>query len=170
MLVDWVQWVLRWLDSWPAGLKLNTELSRFYSLTFIGLISIWGGEIRTFRFLSNLRLTMILIADILQRGAPYMPTIIYVVGTLSCGGMTVAISLLMDMLALLTLHLYLCYVLARAVYQRMLRTAWSLFNLFRGKFVTLNNWTSPTSVLRLAHIARRQAIQCFTETNGFLGI
>ncbi|RXW20507.1 hypothetical protein EST38_g5372 [Candolleomyces aberdarensis] len=35
--------VLIWLDSWPAGLKLNTELSRFYSRTFISLVHYWGG-------------------------------------------------------------------------------------------------------------------------------
>lgn len=39
-----MQWVLRWLDSWPAGLKLNTELSRFYSHTFIEVVSLWGGK------------------------------------------------------------------------------------------------------------------------------
>jgi phosphatidylinositol glycan class Q protein len=41
--INWVQWALGWLDSWPAGLKLNTELSRFYSHSFIDLIIIWGG-------------------------------------------------------------------------------------------------------------------------------
>jgi hypothetical protein len=42
ILIKWIQHVLIWLDSWPAGLKLNTELSRFYSHTFINLIEIWG--------------------------------------------------------------------------------------------------------------------------------
>lgn len=32
------------MDSWPAGLKLNTELSRFYSHGFISLIAQWTGE------------------------------------------------------------------------------------------------------------------------------
>ena len=43
ILVVWIQWVLKWLDSWPAGLKLNTELSRVYSHTFIDLVSLWAG-------------------------------------------------------------------------------------------------------------------------------
>ncbi|KAF8966787.1 N-acetylglucosaminyl transferase component-domain-containing protein [Flammula alnicola] len=30
-----------WLDAWPAGLKLNTQLSRFYVNTFIGVIDTW---------------------------------------------------------------------------------------------------------------------------------
>jgi hypothetical protein len=36
-----VQRVLLWLDSWPAGLKLNTELSKFYANGFMGLIAQW---------------------------------------------------------------------------------------------------------------------------------
>ncbi|KAG6909408.1 hypothetical protein DXG01_000709 [Tephrocybe rancida] len=112
-VVDWVQWTLQWLDSWPAGLKLNTELSRFYSHTFIGLIVVWG--------------------DFLKRGVPYLPAVVYIIGVLSSGGITLAISLLLDMLALLTAHIYVCYVISGAVYQRMLKTAGSLWNLFRGK-------------------------------------
>lgn len=41
-LVEEIKWSLIWLDSWPAGLKLNTELSRFYSHTFIGLVDIFA--------------------------------------------------------------------------------------------------------------------------------
>ncbi|KAG5651481.1 hypothetical protein H0H81_008512 [Sphagnurus paluster] len=44
-----------------------------------------------------------------------------------------AISLFLDMLALLTAHIYVCYVISRVVYYRMLQTAGSLWNLFRGK-------------------------------------
>lgn len=51
VLVNWVQHALLWLDSWPAGLKLNTELSRFYSYTFIDVIAVWGRVYFNFRFL-----------------------------------------------------------------------------------------------------------------------
>ncbi|KAG6811582.1 hypothetical protein H0H92_006746 [Tricholoma furcatifolium] len=112
-LIEWVQQALRWLDSWPAGLKLNTELSRFYAHTFIDLVTLWG--------------------DILRKGVPHLPIVIYLIGLLSNGGMTLAISLLLDVLAILTAHIYVCYVISRAVYQRMLQTAGSLWNLFRGK-------------------------------------
>lgn len=43
-LVTRLIWVLHWLDSWPAGLKLNTELSRFYAHSFSEIISAWGGK------------------------------------------------------------------------------------------------------------------------------
>ncbi|KAJ7575968.1 N-acetylglucosaminyl transferase component-domain-containing protein [Mycena floridula] len=113
VLISWVQWVLHWLDSWPAGLKLNTELSRFYSHTFIDGIALWGG--------------------VLQKGAPYLPSVIYAFGVASCGGMTLSISLFSDLFALLTAHIYVCYIISNAVYGRLLTTARSLWNLFRGK-------------------------------------
>lgn len=113
VLINWVQGALGWLDSWPAGLKLNTELSQFYSHAFIELVAVWG------RFL--------------LRGAAYLPAIIYVIGTASSGGLTFTISLFMDILAVFTVHIYICYVVSAAIYQRMLKTAGSLWNLFRGK-------------------------------------
>ncbi|KAJ7078411.1 N-acetylglucosaminyl transferase component-domain-containing protein [Mycena belliarum] len=121
-LIDWVCWVLRWLDSWPAGLKLNTELSRFYSHTFSDLVAMWG--------------------YVLQCGAPYLPRILYVFGVLSASGMTTGIALFSDLLALLTAHIYVCYLLSRVLYARLLRTGGSLWNLFRGKrFNVLRNRT-----------------------------
>jgi phosphatidylinositol glycan class Q protein len=33
--------VLYWLDAWPAGLKLNAQLSRFYVNTLVGVIDMW---------------------------------------------------------------------------------------------------------------------------------
>ncbi|KAJ2924017.1 hypothetical protein H1R20_g13067, partial [Candolleomyces eurysporus] len=52
--------VLIWLDSWPAGLKLNTELSRFYSRTFISLVHYWGGLSNSV-FWSSLHLFIVLL-------------------------------------------------------------------------------------------------------------
>ncbi|KAL0948061.1 hypothetical protein HGRIS_010685 [Hohenbuehelia grisea] len=113
VFVGWTQWALGWLNSWPAGLKLNTELSQFYVDTFVNLISIWG------------RLLHII--------SPYLPHIIYGIGIISCGGMTMGLSLFSDLLSVLTTHLYICYLLSTAVYHRSLLTAASLWNLFRGK-------------------------------------
>ncbi|KAK1230583.1 pig-Q [Marasmius sp. AFHP31] len=117
-LIIWVQWVLRWLDSWPAGLKLNTELSWFYSYTFIDLVAMWG--------------------SVLNRIFLHLPIVIYVFGLISSfggilGGMTMAISLFCDLLTVFTAHIYVCYVITNAVYARVLRTVGSLWNLFRGK-------------------------------------
>lgn len=48
---------LYWLDAWPAGLKLNAELSRFYANTLIGLIDTWYCEHLSKRPLSSIFLT-----------------------------------------------------------------------------------------------------------------
>ncbi|KAJ3569710.1 hypothetical protein NP233_g4881 [Leucocoprinus birnbaumii] len=105
---------LEWLDSWPAGLKLNTELSQFYSHALVGSIQLWE------KGLSQVTL--------------HIPSIIYALGIMSTfGGMSLAISAFMDLVAVATFHIYVCYFFAGLVYHRMLKTAGSLFNLFRGK-------------------------------------
>ncbi|KAJ7199594.1 N-acetylglucosaminyl transferase component-domain-containing protein [Mycena pura] len=122
-LVDWVRWALHWLDSWPAGLKLNTELSRFYSHTFSDLVAMWG--------------------YVLRCGAPHLPELLFACGIASTiGGMTTAIALVSDFLGFITAHIAVCYLLARALYARFLHTFGSLWNLFRGKrFNVLRNRT-----------------------------
>ncbi len=49
---------LYWLDAWPAGLKLNAELSRFYANTLIGL-NTWYCEHFLKRPLSSIFLTIL---------------------------------------------------------------------------------------------------------------
>ncbi|KXN88469.1 N-acetylglucosaminyl-phosphatidylinositol biosynthetic protein gpi1 [Leucoagaricus sp. SymC.cos] len=105
---------LQWLDSWPAGLKLNTELSGFYSHIFVRSIQLWE------RCLEEL--------------VPYISSIIYTLGIMSSfGGLSLAISAIMDLVAISTIHIYVCYFFTGLIYHRMLKTAGSLFNLFRGK-------------------------------------
>ncbi|KAJ3994558.1 N-acetylglucosaminyl transferase component-domain-containing protein [Lentinula boryana] len=112
-LISWPQRALCWLDSWPAGLKLNTELSRFYSGTFVDLVDIWGGVLRHTIF-------------------PQLPNIIYIFGLISSFGA----------LIVLTLHIYVCYAIAVLAYERALWGLGSLWRLFRGKrFNVLRNRT-----------------------------
>lgn len=113
LLIHQMEWALQWLDSWPAGLKLNTELSRFYSRSFIRLVSLWGG--------------------ILEQSSTYLPGIIFIIGMMTFGGVTMMISSFMDLLSLMTLHIYVCYAISNFLYRNMLQTAGSLWNLFRGK-------------------------------------
>lgn len=69
--------------------------------------------------------------------SPYLPRILYLIGITSSfgGGLTLAVSLISDLFALLTLHLYVCYIISNAVYARVLSTGGSLFNLFRGMYL-----------------------------------
>jgi phosphatidylinositol glycan class Q protein len=114
-LVHKIIFTLHWLDSWPAGLKLNTELSRFYSHMFTGFIRFWSGG--------------------LAKVMPYSTDVIHLLGILStCGGLSLLISAIMDVVAISTAHIYACYFFAGLIYHRMLKTAGSLFNLFRGRY------------------------------------
>jgi len=119
-LIECMQHALLWLNNWPAGLKLNTELSQFYCHTLLGVISIWRG--------------------ILHHVAPYFPALFWIVGATGCCGMTMIVSLLSDTLNLLTVHLYLCYLLVTSAFSQQLSLVGSLWNLFRGKrFNVLRN-------------------------------
>ncbi|KAJ2911818.1 hypothetical protein MD484_g8595, partial [Candolleomyces efflorescens] len=115
VFLDNLEAALVWLDSWPAGLKLNTELSQFYSRTFISLVHYWEG------FLSRYVLD-------------HVPRLILLCGYISIfGGLTLATSFLIDILVyVVTPHVTLCYSLARNVYAVEKASLGSLWALFRG--------------------------------------
>ena len=108
-------------------------------------------------------LIVYLRSGFLLRSTDYLPTIIYVIGTVSSGGITLTISLFMDLLAILTVHIYICYVISAAMYQRMLKTAGSLWNLFRGKELL-------PCIIRVQFVIIRKALQCVAKSHWFLGI
>ncbi|KAG6335219.1 hypothetical protein ID866_3864 [Astraeus odoratus] len=97
-----MQSVLLWLDSWPAGLKLNTELSRFYSRAFIGLTAQW----------TTLNLT---------------------VEIASLVGMTVAISMLLDLVGLFTAHFHACYLISSVIYRHIFMLVGKRYNVLRNR-------------------------------------
>ncbi|KAI0922868.1 hypothetical protein AcV5_009737 [Taiwanofungus camphoratus] len=112
-LVKSMQDALLWLNNWPAGLKLNTELSQFFCYTLLGIISAWG--------------------RVLDGVLPYLPTLTLIVGAMGCCGMTMVVSLLSDTLSILTAHLYVCYLMSTTVFRHLISLIGSLWNLFRGK-------------------------------------
>ena len=103
---------LYWLDAWPAGLKLNAELSRFYANTLIGLIDTWYCKYISDYPLSNpsKHLTAVL--------PPLSPSFFTTLGFMaSIGGCTLFLSLLADIISFfLTAHLRIGYELTRLVY------------------------------------------------------
>ncbi|KAL4251644.1 hypothetical protein ABKN59_003773 [Abortiporus biennis] len=113
-LIDFPQHTLQWLNSWPAGLKLNTELSQFYCHSLLGIVEAWG---------------VILSAFIL----PYLPALLYFIGTMGMCGLTMITSLFSDALSIFTIHLYVCYRISGFIFNRQLYIIGSLWNLFRGK-------------------------------------
>ncbi|KAG8748921.1 phosphatidylinositol N-acetylglucosaminyltransferase subunit gpi1, partial [Ceratobasidium sp. 428] len=111
--VDSLSETLHWLNNWPVGLKLNTELSHFLCNSFATIIDYWS--------------------QVMHLAAPYFPFAIYCIGSSGVFGMTMILSLTSDFLSILTLHIYFCYLLATTVFARLLNLLGSLYNLFRGK-------------------------------------
>ncbi|CAA7269384.1 unnamed protein product [Cyclocybe aegerita] len=114
LLVNLPRTTLYWLDSWPAGLKLNAELSRFYVTTLVGVIDTWESLL-----------------------PPLSPTFFRVLAMCSSlGGLTLALALMSDILSLvLTAHLRLAYELTRTVYWAagVRMGGGLLWGIFRGK-------------------------------------
>lgn len=64
---------------------------------------------------------------------PVTPQIIHIIGLSGIFGVSMIISLLSDLLALMTLHVYCFYMVAARIFNWQLIILYSLFNLFRGK-------------------------------------
>ncbi|KAI0318056.1 N-acetylglucosaminyl transferase component-domain-containing protein [Amylostereum chailletii] len=113
IFVVFIRHSLEWLNDWPAGLKLNTELSSFCFHTFI----------------SSLRVC----EEALQRLTPHLPAIVYLVGRAGVCGLTVSLALCIDLFRLLTFHVTLGHFILKMLLSYQLATLKSLWNLFRGK-------------------------------------
>ncbi|KAI9843088.1 MAG: phosphatidylinositol N-acetylglucosaminyltransferase subunit gpi1 [Sclerophora amabilis] len=111
--VEGLRRMISWLMDWPAGLKLNNELTAFLGDLFLWVIEYWAGCV------ANLR--------------PILPHIIYFIGFSSFAGASMPISMFSDLLSILTLHIYSFYTASARIYNWQLTIITSLFHLFRGK-------------------------------------
>ncbi|KAJ3243358.1 phosphatidylinositol N-acetylglucosaminyltransferase subunit gpi1 [Chytriomyces hyalinus] len=113
--LDGIKLVIEWLMGWPppAGLKLNSELNKFLGQLFLWILYMWRDFVIPLR--DNL------------------PTIIYCIGIAGYFGATVVLSLLSDLVAVLTLQLFLFYVVAAKIYSWQVDAILSLLTIFRGK-------------------------------------
>lgn len=115
VLGTWLFLALRWLDDWPGGLKLNTELSAFYTDMYSGLVSLFRAMV----------LSPLLSA---------LPSLILYAGQASkVLGLSGTICLLSDMLTLSTMHITALHTLSRTQYRATLHLLSFLLFLFRGK-------------------------------------
>ncbi|KAH8727078.1 N-acetylglucosaminyl transferase component-domain-containing protein [Phaeosphaeriaceae sp. PMI808] len=111
--VDGLRRMIVWLMGWPGGLKLNTELADFLGDLFLWVIEYWAGCISLLR--------------------PHLPILIQLVGYSAFAGATMPISLFLDLVSLLTLHIYSFYIASARIFHWQLTIMISLFHLFRGK-------------------------------------
>lgn len=112
--IDGLGDTIRWLSSYPGGLKLNTELAGFLSDLFLWVIQYWSAT------------TRLLIL-------PYLPQIVYVLGLSAFAGATMPIAIFSDFLTLTTVHIYAFYIASARIFNWQLSIIVSLFHLFRGK-------------------------------------
>jgi len=102
--------VVDWLDNWPIGLKLNRELSKFCSQTFLVIISSWSYWLPK-------------VLEIAFYGfACFGPL-----------GASVLVAFAIDVIQVITLHLRMCYVIVTTVVYGLRLSTSTLWNLFQGK-------------------------------------
>ncbi|XP_008854334.1 phosphatidylinositol N-acetylglucosaminyltransferase subunit Q isoform X1 [Nannospalax galili] len=108
-----LQHLLQWLMGAPAGLKMNRALDQVLGRFFLYHIHLWISYIHLM--------------------SPFIEHILWHVGLSACLGMTVALSILSDIIALLTFHIYCFYVYGARLYCLKIYGLSSLWRLFRGK-------------------------------------
>ena len=112
--IDGLTRMIRWLMSYPGGLKLNNELAAFLGDLFLWVIEYWSTT-------TNLVIV------------PYLPALVYFIGFSSFAGASMPIAIFSDLLSLLTLHIYSFYIASAKIFNWQLTIIYSLFQLFRGK-------------------------------------
>ncbi|KAJ9476951.1 Phosphatidylinositol N-acetylglucosaminyltransferase subunit GPI1 [Pseudozyma hubeiensis] len=114
-LLESVLWLLSWLENWPAGLKLNTELSLFFSDAYSSLTMAWHAQ-GLARIL--LRLESVIAAIALT--GRFM-------------GVTMVLCMVQDLVSVCTLHITIFYTLSFRTMRAFVYVLSSLFDVFRGK-------------------------------------
>lgn len=114
-LHDWVLWLLSWLENWPAGLKLNTELSLFFSDAYSSLTSAWHTQ----------GLVHVL---------PRLESVVFMTAIVGRWmGVTMILCMLQDLIAVCTLHITMFYTLSFRTLRAFVFVLSALFDVFRGK-------------------------------------
>ncbi|XP_068003361.1 phosphatidylinositol N-acetylglucosaminyltransferase subunit Q isoform X2 [Melanerpes formicivorus] len=108
-----LQELLQWLMGAPAGLKMNRALDQVLGRFFLYHIHLWISYIHLL--------------------SPFIEMILWYVALSACLGLTVALCILSDILALLTFHIYCFYVYGARLYHLKVCGLASLWRLFRGK-------------------------------------
>ncbi|KAI0253915.1 N-acetylglucosaminyl transferase component-domain-containing protein [Lactifluus subvellereus] len=143
--IDFTHDALLWLDDWPEGLKLNTELSSFLVHMLLGVLELWAFTLRSL--------------------SPHFPSIAYAAGLSGYGGVTVPLSLLLDIFSALTLHISLSHAILNKALSYQTYALRSLWNLFRGKrFNVLHRRTDSWHYeVRNSHHLQRPEPRCRTD-------
>ncbi|KAG5356490.1 Phosphatidylinositol N-acetylglucosaminyltransferase subunit GPI1 [Yarrowia sp. C11] len=116
ILVRFPESTIVWLMDSPAGLKLNTELAKFFGQFLLWVIHFWSRTV---------------VHGLIIPVIPYMPALGSVISRV--GGITLTISVICDLISFTTLHIYAFYIASAKIFHWQLGVITSLFHLFRGK-------------------------------------
>lgn len=105
--------LLQWLMGAPAGLKMNRALDQVLGRFFLYHIHLWISYVHLM--------------------SPFVESLLWYGGLSAALGLTFALSLLSDTIALLTFHIYCFYVYGARLYCLKIYGLASLWRLFRGK-------------------------------------
>ncbi len=114
-LVNGVFWLLSWLESWPVGLKLNTELSLFFSDAYASLTHAWHSQALAY-VLPRLE-ALVLATAVVGRWM----------------GVTMVLCVMQDVVSICTLHITMFYTLSSRTLRAFVYVLSALFDVFRGK-------------------------------------
>ncbi|KAK6205381.1 glycosylphosphatidylinositol synthesis N-acetylglucosaminyltransferase complex, subunit PIG-Q/GPI1 [Scheffersomyces amazonensis] len=116
--------IISWISvNHPAGFKLNIELGQFMG-------DLFGWTLKFWKFL---------VYDAIQNLSPrFRHQLFYIINLLLkilcyTGGLSFLLGFFMDMINILTIHIYCFYYTSTKIYKRQLDIIKSLFQLFRGK-------------------------------------
>jgi len=103
-----------WLMNSPGGIKLNNELSMFFSELFTWMIEFWKTS----------------LIDVVL---PNLSTVFYILAFSSTFGATLTIAIFSDFLSIITFHIYCFYFASARIFNWQLGILTSLFHLFCGQ-------------------------------------
>lgn len=130
-------------------------MSRLYSHGFIGLITRWtSGYLSYF----SLAVGSLPTTELLHYSLSLLPAISFVIETTSHLGMTMTLSLSLDLISVLTAHLHACYFISSTIYRHVLLLIGSLWNLFRGATLSLERYCNISFDVDPKLIGRRYNI------------
>jgi phosphatidylinositol glycan class Q protein len=71
--------------------------------------------------------------DLLHRAAPFFPLLVQTIAISGIGGLAFVLVQISDVLQVLTIHIYLCYLVTTTASHQLLHILSALWNLFQGQ-------------------------------------
>jgi hypothetical protein len=134
VLIEGARDVFMALNAQPGGLKLNLELGDFFCDAFLWFLAAWEDGTSAETAMPRLPSSPAHARRAVFLGAllRYLPHVLRIIGVLAYCGSSVALSAILDLLALASLHLSAFHFMTASIYRAHRRLISGLFNIFRS--------------------------------------